>query len=219
MRKISCCLLGITTLLVHALGCSHTEGTGPVYDEVSTGTDTSTSAGAGGGCATSPGVSGSSASSTGTGGAGGRACIAPTNGCGGPDQCGPTLPIVQIKQNAPAPLGGVVEDGTYWYTSFTMYFDPGTPPQDYSGYGYGGTFVISGGAVHQSLTNVVPGSPAETKGSSGTFGTSANLFTMDLTCGDNLGVSQGSYTVNGKTLTLLYALDPSVSVAIVLTKQ
>lgn len=95
-----------------------------------------------------------------------------------------------------------MEDGTYWFTSFTGYSGPGSDPQDLTGYGFGGTFVLGGGMVHMSNTQELPGPPPKTLGYSGTFVTSMNTFTMDLTCGPKTGITAGSYTVSGKKITL-----------------
>ena len=124
--------------------------------------------------------------------------------------------MTQVLQTLPVGLGGVVEDGTYWYTSFIVYTDPGSPPIDLRGFGYGSTFVLSNGMVHQSITQTLPGMPAQTTGINGTFVTSAKTFTLDEACSDNPGITEGSYTVSGKTLTLYLT---SGNVAIVLTKQ
>ena len=218
MRKISCCLLGITTLLIHTIGCGHSEGTGPVYDEVSTGTGTAISSGTGGGCATSTGVSGSSASSTGAGGAGGRACIAPTNGCGGPDQCGPSLPIVQIKENVPVPLGGVVEDGTYWITAVNEYTGVGSAPLPDDGPMFGGTYVFAAGTLASTSTTVFAGGPAETLGEAGTFVTSGTSITQSSTCGNGSSTSTYDYTVAGGTLHF-YSKNKAGDMELVLVKQ
>ena len=109
-----------------------------------------------------------------------------------------------------------MEDGTYWSTSFTLHTDGSSPPIDLTGYGYGGTFVLSGGMFHQSATQETPGMPAQTFGANGTFVTSAKTFTMDVVCGDNPGISEGSYTVSGKTLALYF---PDANLEFVLTKQ
>lgn len=215
MRKISCCLLGITTLLIHTLGCSHLEATGPVDYEVSTGTDTTTSSGVGGGCATSTGVSGNS---TGTGGAGGRACVAPTNGCGGPDQCGPTLSIVQIKQDAPLPLGGVVEDGTYWITAINEYTGVDSPPLPDAGPAVGGTYVFAAGTLASTLTTVFPGGPAETLGEAGTFVTSGTSLTQSSTCGNGSTTNTYDYTVAAGELHF-YSKNKVGDIELVLVKQ
>jgi hypothetical protein len=127
------------------------------------------------------------------------------------------VPMKQILQTLPAGLGGVVEDGTYEYTSFSLYTGPGSPPIDLSEFGYGGTFVLSGGMFHQSVTQAPPGMPAKTTGINGTFVTSAKAFTMDVACGgDDPGITEGSYTVSGKTLTLYM---PGGSTELVLTRQ
>ena len=50
----------------------------------------------------------------------------------------------------------------------------------------------------------------------GTFVTAGNTFTTDLTSGINGGVSTGTYTVSGKTVTLYFSI---ANVALVLVKQ
>ena len=124
--------------------------------------------------------------------------------------------MTQTLQPLPVGLGGVVVDGTYWYTSFALHTDGSSPPIDLSGFGYGGTFVLSGGMVHQSTTQTTPGMPAQTTGMNGTFVTSAKTFTLDVVCGDNPGSTAGGYTVSGKTLALYF---PSANLELVLTKQ
>lgn len=69
---------------------------------------------------------------------------------------------------------------------------------------------------HQSVTQETKGMPAKTTGMNGTFVTSANAFTIDVTCADDTGITEGSYTMNGKTLTLCM---PGGNTEIVLTKQ
>jgi hypothetical protein len=230
MRTASTCVLGIVCLLAHSVGCSSnpspsgtsTTGAGGsgTTTSSSTGGDSTTSTG--GSDATSSGTSGSSTTSTGTGGSeststgtgGGGTCLVPTGACNAPDQCAPVVPIVQLSQNAPAGVGGVVEDGTYW-GSVTFYNGQGNPPLDLNGAAVGATFVIAGGKIHQSATATPP---TMTNGGSGTFVTSGKTFTLDLLCGDNAGTTTGSYTVSGKTLTL-YSTGADPSIATVLVKQ
>jgi hypothetical protein len=211
MRTASTYVLGIVCLLIHAAGC----GSDP------SPSGSSTTGAAGGGTATSTGTGGSTATSTGTGGTGGGGtCVAPTGGCGAPDQCGPIAPAVQIMQALPAGLGGVVEDGTYWVTSFNLYTGPGSAPVDLSGTAFGGTFVLGGGMLHLSVVaQATAGSPPTANGESGTFVTSAKTFTMDLTCGDKIGTTNGSYTVSGKTLSLYIPTNGGLGTELVLTKQ
>ena len=132
--------------------------------------------------------------------------------CDAPDQCAPLTPIVQIMQSIPIGMGGVVEDGTYW-SSVALYIGPGKPPSDLGGAAVAGTLVIAGGTIHQAITSTTT---METNGASGTFVTAGNTFTTDLTCGINGGVSTGTYTVSGKTVTLYFSI---ANVALVLVKQ
>lgn len=242
MRTASTCVLGIVCLLVHSVGCSSapspsgtsTSGAGGSGTTTSSGTGggTTTSSGTGGGATTSTGAGGSDATSTGTSGSssastgaggsgststgtgGGGTCLVPTGACGAPDQCAPVVPILQLSQDAPAGLGGVIEDGTYWET-VTFYNGQGNPPLDLGGAALGGTFVFAGGKIHESATGTPP---TMTNGGSGTFVTSGKTFTLDLLCGDNAGTTTGSYTVSGKTVTL-YGTGSNPTIAIVLVKQ
>lgn len=198
MRKIGC-LLGITALLIHALGCGGGEGTGGVYDTTSTG--------AGGGNATSTGTgshtgsTGVSGGSSGTGGGSYQPCIPPTNGCGGPDQCGPSLPVVQLMKDVPAAQGGFVDYGTYWITAINEYTGTDSDPLP-DGPTLGATYVFSPGKVTMSKTVALPGSPAQTDGQSGTFVTSGSSFTLSTTCGNVSFTEEGSYTSAGGTIHL-----------------
>jgi hypothetical protein len=57
----------------------------------------------------------------------------------------------------------------------------------------------------------------ESTGTNGTFVTSAKTFTIDVECGgDDPGITEGSYTVSGKTLTLYIA---GGNIELVLAKQ
>lgn len=214
MRMTSAYFLAIACLLLHAAGCGSDPSPASSTTTGAGGDASTTSTGTGGSTATSTTTGGVAASSSGAGGDG--ACIVPTGACGAPDQCGPTTPIVQLMQALPDGQGGVVEDGTYWYTSFTLYTGPGGPAQDLTGLGFGGTVVLSGGMIHQSNTREAPGMPDETLAYSGTFVTAAKAFTMDLTCGAKKGTTVGSYTVSGKKLTLYV---PDTGAELVLMKQ
>ena len=209
MRTTNKCVLGFLCLLIHAAGCS----SDPSPTSASTGTGESTATtGAGGDTATSTGTG----TPTGTGGS--AACLAPMNNCSAPDQCGPIVPYAATMQPFPTGLGGVVQDGTYWLKSLIMHLKPGVPYPDQSGLGIGSTFVLSGGTFQESSTNVAPGLPVDTDASSGTFVTSANLFTEERTCSVVPGVTEGSYTANGKTLTL-YIPYGGLPIELVYTKQ
>jgi hypothetical protein len=224
MRTTSAYFFAITCLVLHAAGCGGDPSPAGSSTTGAAGGGSATSTGAGGSPATSTGSGGSTAASTTTGGvaasstgAGGDgACIVPTGACDAPDQCGPTAPIVQLMQPLPDGQGGVVEDGTYWYTSFTLYTGAGSPSQDLTGLGFGGTVVLAGGAIHQSNTREAPGVPTETLAYSGTLLTSAKTFTMDLTCGAKKGKTTGSYTASAGKLTLYV---PNTGAELVLTKQ
>ena len=210
MRTTSACFLGITCLLLHAAGC----GSDP--SPADAGATTSTGAGGNAAPSTTTGgpTSGTGGVTTGTGG--GDACVVPTGGCHAPDQCGPTPPVTQIMQALPEGQGGTVEDGTYWITSFTMYTGPGGPLQDLNGLEFGGTFLLEGGVLHESHTTATLSASAATSGYSGTFVASGNTFTIDMTCGENTGVTKGSYTASGEKLTLYY---PVTGSEMVLVKQ
>ena len=126
-------------------------------------------------------------------------------------------------KDLPAGQGGVVEDGTYWYTSSTVYNGSSGAPADLGGLSFGGTAALSGGLIHQSLgRKAKTGAATDTNAESGTFVTAGMSYTLALTCGDKIGTTKGTYTVSGKTLTLYFAdvgAPAGTGTEFVLTKQ
>ncbi len=204
----------VACLFLHAAGCGDASPTGSTTTGAGGG-GTATSTGVGGGTAATTGAGGGSAATTGAGG--GAACVAATGTCGAPDQCGPMVPIVQVMEDMPTGLGGVLEDGTYWLTSASTYSGVGSPPQNLET-SFGGTYVFAAGKFQSISVRVkTPGASPEVHESGGSFSTSTNQLTLDATCGNPGGAaSTATYTVSGKTLSIYSVMD---GVAYTLTGQ
>lgn len=99
-----------------------------------------------------------------------------------------------------------MQDGTYWLTDLILYTGAGSAPITFVGDGLHSTLVLGAGQLHETFASFPQNNPPSILGRSGTFVTAGNTFTMDLTCGDTLGVTKSQVEVNGSKLSL-FVLD------------
>ena len=139
--------------------------------------------------------------------------------CNAPPQCGAFLPLVEIPQDAPAPLGGGIPDGLYVMIGYNRFTGPGGTSGPVPGYALRFTIAFQGGAAYTSSLEVMSGGPStQSYGGSGAVVTLGLDVDLEPDCPAGESKTSLTHTLNGNVLHLYEQLPSSVSET-VLEKQ